>query len=106
MDSDTGPPQHDQFNPSLYSVPGPICTTQPLTATIAGVEHNLGSAISYLMSARAEGDPDAEPGLDGTIAVTLVPGENNHAIRCVRELSTDEVADLIARALAARASGR
>jgi hypothetical protein len=98
-------PKADQFDPGLYSVPGPVCTTQPLIVAVAGVEYNLGSAISYLPSARAEGDPGAEPGPDGTIAVTLVPGDNNDAIRSVRELSTDEVNDLIARAKAAARAG-
>ena len=64
----------------------PLSDLPVLTADdfAAGVEHNLGSAISYLPSTRAEGDPDAEPGPDGTITVTLVPGDNNDAIRSVR----------------------
>jgi len=99
-------PKPDQFDRSLYSVPGRVCTTQPLTVTVAGVEYNLGSAITYLPSARVEGDPDVGPGPDGTIAVTLVPGDNNDAIRSVRELSTDEVHDLIASARAAKAAAQ
>ena len=72
--------------------------------SIAGVEHNLGSAYSYLPSARAEGDPNTEPGPDGTIPVTLVPGDNNDAIRSTRKLSTDEVTALVAHHRSARVS--
>jgi hypothetical protein len=86
-----------EIDPRLYTAPGPVVTTQPLIVSIAGVEHNPGNAYSYLPSARAEGDPDAEPGPDGTIKVTLVPGDSNDAVRSIRELSVDEVTALIAR---------
>jgi hypothetical protein len=98
-------PRPGQFDPRLYITPGPVATTQPLVVTIAGVEYNLGSAYSYLPSARAEGDPNAEPGPDGTIPVTLVPGDNNDAIRSIRELSTDQVTALIAHHRSARVPG-
>jgi hypothetical protein len=98
-------PRPGQFDPQLYTTPGPVLTDQPLTVSIAGVEYNLGSAHSYLPSARIEGDPGAAPGPDGTIPVTLVPGENNDAIRSVRELSTDEVTELLARYRSAGALG-
>ena len=98
-------PKPGQFDPRLYTTPGPVSTTQPLTVSIAGVEHNLGSAYSYLPSARVEGDPNAEPGPDGTIPVTLVPGDNNDAIRSIRRLSTDEVAALVAHHRSARVPG-
>lgn len=98
-------PRPGQFDPRLYTTPGPVSTTQPLIVSIAGVEHNLGSAYSYLPSARAEGDPNTEPGPDGTIPVTLVPGDNNDAIRSTRKLSTDEVTALVAHHRSARVSG-
>ncbi len=98
-------PRPGQFDPRLYTTPGPVSTTQPLIVSIAGVEHNLGSAYSYLPSARAEGDPNAEPGPDGTIPVTLVPGDNNDAIRSIRKLSTDEVTALVAHHRSARVPG-
>jgi hypothetical protein len=98
-------PRPGQFDPRLYTTPGPVSTTQPLIVSIAGVEHNLGSAYSYLPSARAEGDPNAEPGPDGTTPVTLVPGDNNDAIRSIRKLSTDEVTALVARHRSVRVPG-
>lgn len=88
----------------LDSGPGPVCTTQPLTVRAAGEEYNLGSTITYLPSARAEGDPAAEPGPDRTIAVTLFPGDNNDAIRSIQKLSTDELNNLIARARVTKAA--
>jgi hypothetical protein len=90
-------PRPGQINPLLAITADPVSTTQPLVVSIAGVEHELGSAYSYLPSARVEGDLNAQPGPDGTIAVTLVPGDNNHAIRSIRALSTDEVNTLIDR---------
>jgi|GEM_PF-4871616 len=72
-----------------------MATDQPLTVSIAGIEHDLGRANSYLPSARVEGDLGAEPGPDGTIEVTLVPGDNNDAVKSIRKLSTDEVKALI-----------
>ena len=98
-------PRPGQFDPRLYTRPGPVSTTQPLIVSIAGVEHNLGSAYSYLPSARAEGDPNTEPGPDGTILVTLVPGDNDGAIRSIRELSADEVTALVAHHRSARVPG-
>jgi hypothetical protein len=91
----TARPRPGQIDPRLASTPGPVSTTQPLLVSIAGVEHDLGSAYSYLPSARVEGDLNAQPGPDGTIAVTLVPGDNNHAVRSIRTLTTDEVNALI-----------
>jgi hypothetical protein len=98
-------PRPGQFDPRLYTTPGPISTTQPLTVSIAGVEHDLGNAYSYLPSARVEGDPNAEPGPDGTVPVTLVPGDNNDAIRSIGKLSTDEVTALIAHYRSASVPG-
>jgi hypothetical protein len=98
-------PKPGQLDPRLYITPGPVSTAQPLTVSVAGVEHNVGSAYSYLPSARAQGDPNAEPGPDGTILVTLVPGDNNDAIRSIPELSPDEVTALVARYRSSRPTG-
>jgi hypothetical protein len=84
-------PKPGDIDPGLATTAGPVTTDQPLTVSIEGVEHDLGRAHSYLPSARIEGDLNAEPGPDGTIAVTVVPGENNHAVRSIRALSPDEV---------------
>jgi hypothetical protein len=99
-------PESGQFDPRLYSASGPVVTTQSLVVTAVGVEYNLGSAYAYLLSVRVDGDPDAEPGPDGTIPLTLVPGDNNDAIRSSRKFSVEEVTEPIARARAARGPGQ
>jgi hypothetical protein len=90
-----------EIDPRLATTAGPVATTQPLTVSIAGTEHDLGSAYSYLPSARVEGDLKAEPGPSGTIELMLVPGNSNYAVRSIRQLGTDEVSAVINRHLAA-----
>jgi hypothetical protein len=94
-----------EIDPRLAATASPVATEQPLTVSIAGIEYDLGRAYSYLPSARVEGDLNAVPGPDGTIELTLVPGDNNHAIRSVQALSTDEVNAFINVITSASASG-
>lgn len=89
------PRRPGEIDPSLAQAPGPRATTQPLTVVIAGVEYDLGSAHTYLPSARVEGDLNAEPGPDGTIELMLVPGESNYAVRSLRLLSRQDVQAVI-----------
>lgn len=78
-----------------------MATEQPLTVSIAGIEHDLGTAYSYLPSARVEGDLNAAPGPSGTIELMLVPGESNYAVRSIRQLSTADVDAFIDHHMAA-----
>ena len=88
-----------EIDPSLAVVGGPIASTQPLTVSIAGVEYNLGSAYTYLPSARVEGDLTAEPGPNGTLDLTIVPGESNFAVRSLKPLSRAAVQAFIDRSI-------
>ena len=88
-------PKPDEIDPRLVGTAGPVVTEQPLTVSIAGIEYDLGKTYSYLPSARIEGDITAEPGPGGTIDVTVVPGDNNHAVRSLRRLSTADVQAVI-----------
>jgi hypothetical protein len=47
-----------------------------------------------LLSARIEGDLNAEPGPDGTIPIALVPNDNNQAIMTNQWLTPDEAKQL------------
>ena len=91
------PRRPGEIDPRLAAASGPIATTQPLTVTIAGVEYDLGSAHTYLPSARVEGDLNAEPGPDETIELTVVLGESNYAVRSLRVLGTEDVQAFIDR---------
>jgi hypothetical protein len=88
-------PKPDEIDPRLMATAGPVSTEQPLTVSVAGIEYDLGKAYSYLPSARIEGDITADPGPDGTIDVTLVPGDDNHAVRSLRKLSRADVQAVI-----------
>jgi len=92
-----------EIDPLFVTAAGPVATTEPLAVSIAGTEHDLGNAYSYLPSARIEGDLNAEPSSNGTVELMLVPGKNNCAVRSMRQLSTSEVSAIIDRHLAAPA---
>jgi hypothetical protein len=73
-----------EIDPHLATTAGPVATEQPLTVSIAGIEHDLGTAYSYLPSARVEGDLNAALGPSGTIELMLVPGESKYAVTSIQ----------------------
>lgn len=69
---------------------GVVRTVQGLTFTFMGDSHDLGQFNTYLFSPRLDGDLNAKPGDDGTIALTIVPDKNNRAVTTSRDLAPDE----------------
>ena len=83
------------IDPAQADVGHQIMTEQDLIVNIAGTEHRIGRAFTYLHSARISGNLSAEPGPDGNIEVTIVPAADNRAIMTTQALTPDSVERLI-----------
>lgn len=81
------------IEPSQATIARPMMTEQDLIVKIADTEHPIGRAFTYLLSARIDGDPNAEPGSDGNIEVTIVPGDNAQAVMTTEALTPEAIQD-------------
>jgi hypothetical protein len=79
---------------SQARVARPLITEQDLIANISGVEHHIGRAFTYLLSARIEENQEAQPDTDGHVEVTIVPGDSTEAIMTTEALAPEALQQL------------
>jgi hypothetical protein len=79
------------ISPDQVAMPQSMMTAQDLNIEVAGAEHRIGRVFTYLLSANITGDLAAEPGPDGNIEITIVPGENDEAVMTTEALSPPAV---------------
>lgn len=78
-------------DPAQASVGHPLMTEQDLIVNVGDTPHRIGRAYTYLLSGRISGNLKAEPAPDGTIGITIVPGNNNRAIITTQALGPEDV---------------
>ncbi|HEV2402999.1 MAG TPA: hypothetical protein VGS08_02240 [Candidatus Saccharimonadales bacterium] len=83
----------------LEAIANPLATSQNLTLQLSGVQHDLGQFYTYLLSARIEGDLNAEPDSNGNIPITIVPDGSDQAIMTNYWLTPEEVREMASLAV-------